>query len=144
MDRLQPVFHVDVRFAVEAGDHVQHFIRDTIRPGTDRQADNVLYGEGSPVKGFQLFDTCVGIGKRLKVGDEFPGLVALAQKPFAEIELLFYAKALPRTGASPRAELVAVNTAPRTDAAIPVRTAQARIQADFLDPAAKALPQKRI
>ncbi len=71
VSRLQAELYADVSFVPEAGKQVEHVILEAVGSGPDFQAGNIGNGERLPVKTLQFIGGSIGIGKRLKIGNEF-------------------------------------------------------------------------
>ena len=64
--RLDPVFDAQVRPLGELAQQIQHIIRHTIGPRSDRQTNDARVGERAQVQRPQAFDRRVGIGRWLE------------------------------------------------------------------------------
>ncbi len=138
--RLEPEFHADVAGAGEFFQEVDRIIGQTIRTGSDGDADGIRIDKSTPVKALQLVQRGVSIGVFLEIDNEFDAAESesvvrntLCNLGFDRNVLL---GALWRKGV-----VVAENTAAGTFDAVPVRAGESAVHIDFTDAAVKAAAQ---
>ncbi len=133
---LETVFDPDQMGFLERTEQVEDIRTCAVRTGPNGQARYSLILQGFPVQPIENRQRRVGIGKRLKIGDEFFCPVAPFEKGLALPHLVANARQAlgrPASGSLP----VAIDAPARPFRSVPVRTGQAGIQGDFMDPAAE-------
>ena len=74
---LQTVFDPDLVMPGVVLEQVQYRLIHTIWAGADRQPDDIIHLQGFVIQLLQMLQRSVCVGKRLEIGNEFFGLVAL-------------------------------------------------------------------
>ena len=129
---MQTIFKPDEMIPLIRSDEGQDFTVHAVRSRGHREAHHTLVGQCLVIEGFQTGGRGIGVSERLKVGNEFPGLVALLDGLLCPGDLLVNGDALVDEGPGAGAPGVAEEASLSGDGPVAVGTAEPGIQRYFL------------
>lgn len=129
--RLQAEFQPDFQpFVAQAVEQVEHGWRNAVRPGADRDAHHIRFGQRPTVEGFQFGDIGVGVGVGLEVRDEASGARASGDGTAGLDNLRRNIE--PGTSYRTEGHIIAEGAAATAFGAVPVGTGEAGIERDLV------------
>ena len=137
---LQAVFDPDQPVAGIGFQKIQDLFVHAVRSRADGQPDHTGNGQGLVIEPLEMVHRSIRIGIALEIGQEFVGFKPAGDARPAALDLLGDGQTVSK-GTGARAPGVTVDASPGGDGAVAVGAAQARIDGDFVNPAAEQPPK---
>ena len=144
VDGLQAIFDGKIGATADFAQQIQNVVADAVGPGADSQADDGGMCQRFFIDFAQPGQGGIGVRGGLKIGQEARRVAVAAAQPADALVDLLADRLARQSAAGAEAAVVAESAAAGGDGAVDVGAGEMRVDAHFLDPAAKRAAQKAV